>query len=251
MPKAPIPNAMDPSDRPRGKSTFWRPPKADLSVKIIERALLDTIEPFFEGAWTWEEVPRTEYDSLKKAKSVPSNDLKVNKEACFRKKWKHRPIFLPTSHGFRPKKSTHTALRAVKDWKDTVWLLDYNAASGEAASQFENVARRRLRKTFLNNLNEPRFFKEFDKMMNVGLLLGHRGSFADAGLAEREYPTGLFNPSRLAGQGSVLSPFLFNVYMHELDRFMKELADVWARRASPSCAEASDSEAQCWAARLR
>ena len=75
-------------------------PIASPRIKIIERALLDVIEPFFEGAWTWEEVPRTEYDSLKKDKSVSSNDLKVNKQGCFRKKWKHRPIFLPTSHGF-------------------------------------------------------------------------------------------------------------------------------------------------------
>ncbi len=55
-------------------------------VKIIERALLDIIEPLFEGAWTWEKVPKTEYQTLQKDKSVPSNDLKMNKEGFFQKK---------------------------------------------------------------------------------------------------------------------------------------------------------------------
>ena len=193
-------------------------PIASPRIKIIERALLDVIEPFFEGAWTWEEVPRTEYDSLKKDKSVSSNDLKVNKQGCFRKKWKHRPIFLPTSHGFRPKRSTHTALKAVKDWKsDTVWLLDYDVA-------FDNVNRGRLKHIFLSYLNEPRLWKELEKMMNAGIV--------DPSLCFEDKGASPLGPKRsfafVVPQG--LSPFLFNVYMHEFDRFMKDLADVVSKK---------------------
>lgn len=66
---------------------------------------------------------------------------------------------------------------------------------------FDNVNRRRLKNLFKRCINDIRFWQEISKMLNSGLILELKHLFEGKGIAK----------------GSILSPFLFNVYMHELD----------------------------------
>jgi hypothetical protein len=207
--------------KPAGKTGTRPLTVGEARVKIIERALLDAIEPRFEGAWQWTEIDAQEYARSKKDKSIPSNDLKRNKSGHFIKEWTLPAGFSPNSHGFRPNKSTHTALRAIKEWRtDTAWLIDYGVKKA-----FDNVNRGRLRRIFLNHVDEPRLWKEIEKMMNAGIV---DPSFISE--VKGVPPFALPFASAKAKEGSVLSPFLFNVYMNEFDKFVKELSDEIAKK---------------------
>jgi hypothetical protein len=66
----------------------------NLRVKIIERALLNSLEPIFEDAWSWRVVTKKEYEKLKSNLKIPNNDLKSNKTGYFIKNWAYEPLFL-------------------------------------------------------------------------------------------------------------------------------------------------------------
>lgn len=175
---------------------------SSLITKIVERALLNALEPFFEGIWEWEMSSKEEINDLLQKKLIQQNDYKKNKDGWFKKKWLQPQIFHSSSHGFRKNKSPHSALKTIKEWaKNVVWLLDYDIKKA-----FDNVHRNRLRNIFLKHINQPRVWEEIEKMMNSGII--------DVSL--------VFETKGVA-QGSVLSPFLFNIYMNEFDSFVGKL----------------------------
>lgn len=188
---------------PKPNSTELRPITiSSPRTKIIEKALLNVLEPFFEGVWEWGMSSEKEIKDLLQKKLIQRNDYKQNKDGWFIRSWLQPQIFHSSSHGFRKGKSTHSALKTIKEWaKNVVWLLDYDIKKA-----FDNVHRNRLRNIFLKHINQPQVWKEIEKMMNTGII--------DINL--------IFEAKGVA-QGSVLSPFLFNIYMNELDSFVAEL----------------------------
>lgn len=55
-----------------------------------------------------------EINILKKKKLFEDNEYKKNKNGWFRKNYIIKPIFCLSSHGFRPNRSPHSALKAIK-----------------------------------------------------------------------------------------------------------------------------------------
>lgn len=88
---------------------------------------------------------------------------------------------------------------------NTVFLIDYDVSKA-----FDNVNRKRLKNLFTNQIKDPRFWLEVSKMLNAGTELELKLIFEKKGVA----------------QGSVISPFLFNIYMHELDKKVVELQNL-------------------------
>jgi retron-type reverse transcriptase len=170
-------------------------------IKIIERAILNGIEPIFEGFWKWVSISSEEYVNLKG--KIPSNDLKKNHSGAYKKHWIYPSIFDPSNYGFRPGRSCHDALRAIKYWKsNTIWLLDYDIRKG-----FDKVNERRLENIFKSYIDDNRLWNEIQKMMNAGIVTPEL-CFENKGVP----------------QNSILSPFLFNIYMNELDLFIRSLS---------------------------
>lgn len=87
-------------------------------IKVIERAFLNAMEPQYEGLSEWEEITKSEYNKIKKNKSLRNSDYKkveVKNTTTYFKKTVIIPcIFHHHNYGSRTKKSTHQALHHIK-----------------------------------------------------------------------------------------------------------------------------------------
>lgn len=113
------------------------------------------------------------------------------------------PNFLNSSHGFRPKRSAHTALRDIRQWTGITWVIE-----GDIKGCFDNVDHHTLEQLLKKRVRDENLISLYWKAVNAGYV-----------------NNGNLEPHSLTGvpQGGVLSPFLSNVYMHELDVFVEEL----------------------------
>lgn len=114
----------------------------------------------------------------------------------------YEPIFLDVSHGFRPKRSCHTALHQISKWNGTTWMLE-----GDIKGFFNEVDHQVLIKILEKKIRDQRFFDLLWKLFRAG--------YIDDGVKYNTY-TGV-------PQGGVISPVLSNIYLHEFDLFVETL----------------------------
>ena len=109
--------------------------------------------------------------------------------------------FSAHSHGFRPDRSCHSALRAiVKTWKGTVWFIE-----GDIKGCFDNIDHSILLDIIRRDIHDGRLLNLLDGLLRAGYMEDWR--YYDT-------PSG-------APQGGILSPLLSNIYLNELDEFVE------------------------------
>src|SRR3989440_10747480 len=116
----------------------------------------------------------------------------------------HGPYFHDTSHGFRPNRSCHTALREIRGkWSALNWFVE-----GDIRSCFDEIEHSVLVNLLRRKIRDERFLNLMWKLLRAG--------YFDLQKAKQD---------SLAGtpQGSLASPILANVYLHELDEKMQEI----------------------------
>ena len=114
----------------------------------------------------------------------------------------YEPQFSKHSHGFRPKRGCHTALKEIDEvWQGTKWFIE-----GDIKGCFDNIDHTLLRNILRENIHDNRFLRLIEGALKAGYC------------EEWKY-----HPS-LSGspQGGIVSPILSNIYMDRLDRFVQD-----------------------------
>jgi group II intron reverse transcriptase/maturase len=114
------------------------------------------------------------------------------------------PYFSDSSHGFRPQRSCHTALREFREkWTGVNWLIE-----GDIRACFDELEHRTLVSLLHKKIQDERFLNLIWKLLNAGYMDLH----------------GMKKDSLIGSpQGGIASPILANVYLHELDEFVETL----------------------------
>ena len=120
----------------------------------------------------------------------------------------YEPIFLGTSFGFRPGLGVHDAFKAIDQKYDGMTY----AIESDIKGMYDNVNHHTLVALMEKRIKDDRFIRLVWKMLKAGYLEAGKQIVK----ADIETPP-----------GSIISPILANIYLHELDLFMMErLLDV-------------------------
>ncbi len=107
------------------------------------------------------------------------------------------PTFSNNSHGFRSGKSCHTALKQIrKEWSGVTWIIE-----GDIKGCFDNINHEKLVGQLAKRIKDERFINLVRKALNAGY-----------------FEDGVFFTGELGTpQGSIISPILANIFLHQLD----------------------------------
>ncbi len=111
------------------------------------------------------------------------------------------PQFSERSHGFRPKRGCHTALREVyHTWLGTAWLIE-----GDISQCFDKLNHELLLEILSEQIHDGRFIKLMRELLDAGYM--------------EEWT---FNKT-LSGvpQGGIVSPILSNILLDKLDKYVE------------------------------
>lgn len=107
-----------------------------------------------------------------------------------------------TSHGFRPHRSSHTALAQIqKSFCGAKWFIE-----GDIKGFFDNINHDVLIKTLEERIVDDRFIRLIRKFLNAGYIEDWNFHKTYSGTP----------------QGGIVSPILANIYLDKLDKYVKQ-----------------------------
>jgi group II intron reverse transcriptase/maturase len=113
----------------------------------------------------------------------------------------YEPRFSDLSHGFRPRKGCHTALRKVADtWNGTTWFIE-----SDIAQCFDRIDHSVMLGILGEKIHDNRFLRLLRNMLKAGYLEDWKWNTTLSGCP----------------QGGVVSPILSNIYLDRLDTFVE------------------------------
>lgn len=117
--------------------------------------------------------------------------------------------FEDTSHGFRPKRSCHSALREIKvTFKGTRWFIE-----GDIKGFFDNIDHDVMISILRERIADERFLRLIRKFLKAGYIEDWKYNKTYSGTP----------------QGSIISPIMANIYLDKFDKYIKEYADRFNR----------------------
>ena len=116
----------------------------------------------------------------------------------------YEPIFSNNSHGFRPNRSCHTALKSLKrEFSGVSWFIE-----GDIKGCFDNIDHRVLANVINAKIKDARLIQLIWKFLKAGYMEDWQYHATYSGCP----------------QGGIVSPILANIYLNELDKFVGKTA---------------------------
>ena len=110
--------------------------------------------------------------------------------------------FEDTSHGFRPGKSCHTALRQIQNrFTRCKWFVE-----GDIKGFFDNIDHNVMIEILRKRIKDEKFLRLIRKFLNAGYM----------------EDSAFHNTYSGAVQGGIISPILANIYLDQFDKYMKK-----------------------------
>ena len=111
------------------------------------------------------------------------------------------PQFSPASHGFRPGRGCHTALREIyHTWTGTAWFIE-----GDIKACFDSLDHSVLEAMLAEHIHDNRFLRLLRELLRAGYLEAWTHHRTLSG----------------APQGSIVGPILSNIYLSRFDHFVE------------------------------
>lgn len=115
--------------------------------------------------------------------------------------------FEPTSHGFRPRCSCHTALSCIQKYYSGVrWFIE-----GDIHAFFDEIDHKVLISILRERIKDDKFIRLIQKFLRAGYMEEWQFHKTYSGTP----------------QGGIISPILANIYLDKLDKYMKKYADTF------------------------
>lgn len=110
--------------------------------------------------------------------------------------------FEDTSHGFRPNRSCHTALRMIQNrFTRCKWFVE-----GDIKGFFDNINHEVMIGILRKRIRDERFLRLIRKFLNAGYMEDNQMHESYSGTP----------------QGGIISPILANIYLDQFDKYMAE-----------------------------
>lgn len=173
---------------------------------MSEERIDKLIESLRNGTFRWTPVRRV-YIPKKRGGTRPLgipnlNDKLVQEVMRMILESYYEPQFKDSSHGYRPKRSCHTALKDIVDkWRGVVWFVE-----GDIKGCFDNINHDYLLEQLEERVKDTKFLKLMRQMLEAGYLEEWK-----------RYKTFSGTP-----QGGIISPLLSNLVLHGLDRYVED-----------------------------
>jgi group II intron reverse transcriptase/maturase len=111
------------------------------------------------------------------------------------------PSFSDHSHGFRPQRGCHTALKDIyESWAGVTWFIE-----GDISACFDSLSHDILLDTLAEHIHDGRFLRLIRELLKAGYLEDWQWNRTLSG----------------APQGSIIGPILSNIYLSKLDAFVE------------------------------
>jgi len=138
--------------------------------------------------------------------SIPSIEDKIV-QLMFKKTLEaiYEPIFLDCSHGFRPNRSAHDAVRRTREFlreNTTSHVIDV-----DLENFFGEIPHNKLLALLEMKISDKRYIRYINRLLKSGVMIDHT----------------YYASSKGSGQGSIVSPILANIYAHYcIDKWFTE-----------------------------
>lgn len=153
----------------------------------------------------------------------------------------YEPVFEETSHGFRPHRGAHTAIRSLYHWlagRPHSYVVDV-----DIEQFFDSIDHQRMMEILRRRISDRRFLQLVWKLMRAGIQTDH----------------GVQRNAMGTPQGSIISPVLANIYLHEVvDQWVHERGHAqrcrlvrYADDMVICCGNRADAEEMCSALQTR